>query len=960
MRLCLLAALIIALATPLLADSNAGVSGDSLVLSNDLVRQTLIRSDGVWRTVSYARADGSDALIIESDEFLVRLMDGTELTVADYRAEGEPIISNSERRTCVRIFYVPRAGLPEGSPRSVTVAYLLGDEPYLRKTMTLAMGEGQAVDSLQVERFRTTLDCDRGGRGEPVFIGDAWFAGLEYPGSQTAHADGLVTLTHFPGLAKQDAGTDNWFVRSKTAVVGTGSPGDPPELIFSDYVDTIRLPSRNFMQYNSWYDWRGDQINVENLVKTFEGFKDNLLDPYGLTMDAFVPDDGWQDRNSIWMPKAHVYPDGFAPLRDALEARGTRMGIWMPLNGTNLNTNWGVERGYEKSNRGRYYCLVGPKYNAAIRAATKRIITQGNLSYYKHDFNGLRCTAEGHGHLPDDRHGHEANLDAEIELLAYEHALQPGIFLNVTSNVWLSPWWLMHADSIWMCAGDFGYNKAYPQLSPREWAMSYRDAHFHSVYTQRRNLVPVSAMMTHGIIHGKLCKLGGSEETLREWSDYVVMYYGRGVQLKELYVTPELLDEDWWKVLGEATRWAIDNTKLLENVVMVGGSPRQGEAYGYVHWSGDRGIICLRNPAPFTQEIQVPFDKSVRYRGADGRSFRARVIYPYVEALPTRCIAGEATGFELPPCSVMLYELTPGVAPKIKAARRLVGISATGKAVMGRDGISSVEATLNLPQMQMPRCDLYLIITGTAKGVDFREVKVNGESAKPRRSDGEGWILHSIDLRDYAGATVKLEASLPGGGDQPFSSPDVVISGYVVADLPVPAAEPRAEHLPFAISQGFRRYGSVVVPETRLERRQTQEKITADQLKSIKAAKLRIRVFDVNSDEQYRDKFIVLNGEKLARVPGNKGTLAAWQETVIDLKPEQLKWVKLRNTLELGNAGGDCYKFTGLTLSVQLADGKWVESSADWTVHSSVSSWLYTEGKVFRGGTSGPITLRFD
>ena len=92
----------------------------------------------------------------------------------------------------------------------------------------------------------------------------------------------------------------------------------------------------------------------------------------------------------------------------------------------------------------------------------------------------------------------------------------------------------------------------------------------------------------------------------------------------------------------------------------------------------------------------------------------------------------------------------------------------------------------------------------------------------------------------------------------------------------------------------------------------------------------------------------------------NKGELDAWQESIIDLTPEKMKRVKLSNVAELTNAGGDCYKFTGLALAVQLADGKWAESSADWTVRCSVGKWKYTEGKVFRGDRSGEIGLGFE
>ena len=945
-----------------LAGVTVDLQPDRLRLANDQVVRELALIDGVWRTVSIARADGSDPLISDSDEFAITMMDGTQLGIADYVAQGRPLVDLTGLRAEVRIHYTPRGSLPDDQPQSVTVIYALTNEPYLRKTLVLAMRAQGAVDSLSVERFRTKLLTGRkpGGRGEPVFMGDDWFAGLEYPGADNLAREGQITLVHYPGLARErDADLGLWRMQSKTAVIGAGSPDDPIELAFSDYVDTIRIPTRDFMQYNSWYDWRGNELTVDNLVSTYEGFRKNLLEPYGLTMHAFVPDDGWQNGESIWGPRENLYPDGFAPLRDALEARGTRMGIWMPLNGTNLNTEWGAEQGYEKSNRGGFYCLVGPKYNAAIREATKRIIAQGNLSYYKHDFNSLRCSADGHGHLPDDRHGHEANLDAELDLLAYERKLQPEIFLNVTSNVWLSAWWLQHADSIWMCANDFGYNKDYPQLSPREWAMSYRDAHFHTVYKKDGHLVPVSAMMTHGIIHGRLCKLGGNEETLREWSDYCVMYYGRGVQLKELYVTPDLLDEDWWRVLGQATRWATDNHRVLEKVIMVGGDPRLGEPYGYAHWLDDTGILCLRNPAPFEQQITVPFDKTVKYRGATGKRFKARAVYPWVESLPAAFTSGEPVTLTLPACSVMVFELTPGSPSAGVPARPGAPIQASGRASMNDGGASTVEIDCTLPAGEMPRCDLYLIIGGTSRGVDFSAVKVDGEAVKTRRRDGDGWILHCLDLTPHAGRTVRITAYMPGGGSQPFSSPDVTVSGYVVADVPVAATPVPDESLPFAISQDFRRVSVQAVPETRLERRQAQAPVTAEQLKSIKAAKLRIRVFDANGEEQYRDKYILLNGERIGLVPANKGTLSAWQETVIDLSPEQLGLVKMRNTLQLTNAGGDCYKFTGLALAAQLADGTWVESSADWQVCSSVPNWLYTEGKLFTGEKSPEITVVF-
>ncbi len=940
------------------AAPTAVVDGARLILRNDRVQRVLQRDGDSWRTISFARADGADVLAVHSGEFALRLMDGRELGIEDYVARAAPAIGKRDGAVVVTLDYRPRvAGMP-GAPTAVQVEYWLSDGPVVRKRVSLAMAAGDAVDRLEVECFRTRLPCDRGGTGEPVFIGSAWFVGLEYPGSETGAREGMVRLAHFPGLARQDA-TGEWGLQSKVAVAGVGQPGDPLELGFSDYLATIRRPSRNFMQYNSWYDLRGNELTAANLVAIYEGFQRNLLAPYGLQMDAFVPDDGWQERDSIWLPRAGLYPTGFAPLRDALQARGTRLGIWMPLNGTNLNAAWGAAQGYEKSNRGDFYCLVGPRYNAAIREATRRVITQGNLAYCKHDFNTLRCSAPGHGHLPDDRHGHEANLDAELELLAYERTLNPDIFLNITSSVWLSPWWLMHADSVWMCASDFGFDRTFPQLSPREWEMSYRDAHFYHVYHDERKLVPVSAMMTHGIIQGKLNRLGGPDETLREWADSVVLYYGRGVQLKELYVTPDLLTPPWWEVLGKATRWAVDNCRVLENETMVGGSPRRGEVYGYAHWQGDRGILCLRNPGFAEQTLDVPFDKTVCYRGPVGRPFHGRVVYPYVAALPTGFTAGTPIRLSVPGVSVLVVELSRG-APEAAAPLTVPALAGgSARATVGEQGRATITARVPVPDEAMQRCDLYLVVQGPGRAAEFESLRVDGASIRPRRATGDTWALHSLDLRPFRGKTISLAAALPGPGDAPFSSPDVTVAVWLVADRPVTVRPLPAEHLPPAVAQGFRRQTVQLLAPTELPRRRQQRALSPADLATIKAARLRIRVFDVNGDPPYRDKFITLNGRQLASVPANRGELSAWQERIIELTPEQLTLLKLRNQLELGNAGGDCYKFAGLTLAVQLADGTWVESSTDAQVHTSVESWLYAEGKTFVQGTSGPVELVF-
>jgi len=946
--------------TPLLITTATEAPADTIVLENTLVRRVLELDDGVWRTVRFARADGTDALDVRSEEFLVGLLDGSKLTAYDYRSLGKPRVSSEYDTQMVTVRYVPRRELPPGAPTEVVVEYSLAQEPHLRKAVRLAMPSDGAVDRLEVERFQTHQPCAQGGRGEPIFVGCSWFVGLEYPGSETTHTDGLVTLAHFPGLAKKNVDTGGSAIQSQIAVAGVGQPGDPIELAFSDYLDTIRRPSRVLLHYCSWYDFRGSELTFDALMGTFDAFRKNVLDPYDIKMDAFVPDDGWQDPQSIWVPRKNLYPDGFRPLAKALEARGTRLGLWIPFNGFNLDVAWGAEQGYEKSDQGNYYCLVGPKYSAEIRKVVERLTTEGNIAYYKHDFNQLQCSADGHGHLPNARHGHQANLDAELELLALERAAQPDIYLNVTSCVWHSPWWLMHAETIWMAAGDVGYNLDWPQLSPREWAMSYRDAHLHKLYTERNTLVPLSAMMTHGIIHGRYQLLGGKEETLREWSDYVVMYYGRGVQLMEWYITPDMMTPERWDILGRATRWAIENRDELENVVLVGGDPRAGQPYGYAHWSGERGLLVLRNPDVRSQVVDIPFDKSVRFRGDSGKTFQGRIIYPFIEKMPCAFISGRPIRVEVPGCSVIACELAPSVDVAPIPATLPPPPSATCTVVQDEAGYNTVVARVKLPDERMQRCDVYFIIRTQAVAMAPARITLDGKPVRAREGCGSDWSIYSVDLRDCRGRTVDVALSL-GGEDSPFSLPEKTVATWLVMDRAVSSAsDTPSERLPLPVSRGFRRQTVELLSETKLAARVNRTALSAEQLKNLRAAKLRILVFDSNAEEGYRDKFIHLNGRKLAPVPPNTGLLSVWEQHVVDLPADGLEHLRLVNELEVTNAAGDYFKFTGLSLAVQLADGTWAETRASSQTYSSVAQWAHAEGTPFREGRSDVIELRFE
>ena len=59
-----------------------------LVIKNEFVQRVLKKDGDVWRTIRFARADGSDAIDVQSDEFHI-LPVGSEKgwTISDYKVD---------------------------------------------------------------------------------------------------------------------------------------------------------------------------------------------------------------------------------------------------------------------------------------------------------------------------------------------------------------------------------------------------------------------------------------------------------------------------------------------------------------------------------------------------------------------------------------------------------------------------------------------------------------------------------------------------------------------------------------------------------------------------------------------------------------------------------------------------------------------------------------------------------
>ena len=458
-----------------------------------------------------------------------------------------------------------------------------------------------------------------GGFGDPAALttnNAGAFFGLEYPAAENSLKPVCKGKTALHTGQEMGLKINDTRIKSGWTVTGL-TPDTHVKLWFNKYLESVRAaPLKPYLLYNTWYDVRSPEytkrpeevMNETNLMRIINDFKREMLEKRGLKLDAFVLDDGWDIYKSDWVLRKEEFPNGLAPIRKALNDMGTDLGIWFgPIGGYSYRqwrVDWMKENGYEVV--GDQLCLAGPNYHQLFKKRTVDFVRNDGVAYYKWDGIQFSCSEPDHGH-PIDIYSRRAVMESVIDLCRAVRTENPGIFLNITSGTWLSPWWMKYANMIWMQGRDYGYADV-PSISKRDAAITYRDVVLYENYGVNDFWFPISNLMTHGIIKGHLQKLGGETEPLDKFTDNAILYFARGVTMWELYISPNLLTDGEWNAIAKSIRWAKDRFEILKSTEMVGGDPGNKEAYGYVHFFRDRGILAVRNPFIQPRVLKIKLD----------------------------------------------------------------------------------------------------------------------------------------------------------------------------------------------------------------------------------------------------------------------------------------------------------------------------------------------------------------
>jgi len=529
------------------------------------------------------------------------------------------------------IFRLPESGL------QARLSYLLEpDDFFIRRRLSLSDADDRGHFLHQVWPLACAVSATGGvtvvkpgGFGQPVALGcgpGGAFFGLEYPAAENS-------------ARQTDAGAEIRCGQLMGERLG-------PAWVDSEWVVQALAPDPHLV------------MNGANIERNMASFREKLFEPYGVGLDAFVLDDGWDVYRSDWELREEQFPHGLGPVARALARDGADLGIWLGPTGGYSHRDWRLEwmgaHGYELV--GDQLCLAGENYRKLFKQRVVDLVAHHDVGYFKWDGIQFSCSEPDHGH-PVGLYSRRAVLETVIDLCRSVREKNPEIFLNVTSGTWLSPWWTRYANTIWMQGYDYGYSDV-PSISRRDRAITYRDYVLYDDLVNNDFWFPMANLMTHGIIKGDLQKLGGEAEPLDKFTDNALLYFARGVAMWELYVSPDLLNDGEWAAIAKSIQWARDRFPILDSTVMIGGDPGKREPYGYAHFEGSCGILAVRNPFAQTQILEVTLSPALGL-DAGAESLVLDRVYPtrYIE--PALYRSGQTLILELRGYETAVYELYP-------------------------------------------------------------------------------------------------------------------------------------------------------------------------------------------------------------------------------------------------------------------------------------------------------------
>ncbi|HEX6822844.1 MAG TPA: enterotoxin [Candidatus Sulfotelmatobacter sp.] len=632
--------------------AQAGAPPDQFTLANDAISATWSVRDGGLRWRSFKNGFTNATLTSDAPVFELLPKEGSILSSTGLKMLAPPVVEeldpqpNSSRAAAriagrqARIEFQDVAGA-----HIAWKAILRNGTNYIRQEVTIHTGQ-QSLALSEIHLIDLALpgaQLSGPAKGSPVTAG-TWFVGFEHPLSQCrVHEDraSCWLSRELPVQAGQSV--------TYSAVLGAAHPGQLRR-DFSKYIELERAhPYRTFLHYNSWYDLGFfDRYSEHDAVSVVHAFGEELTRKRGVKLDSFMFDDGWDDPSTLWKFNPG-FPQGLTKVTEEAAKYDAAPGIWLsPWGGYDGPKEKRLAsaraQGFETNEGG--LALSGPKYYRYFRDTCMEMIDKYGVNQFKFD---------GTGNANQVIQGSEfdSDFDAAIHLIGELRHKKPDIYINLTTGIYPSPFWLLYADSIWRGGEDHSFAGI---GSNRQRWITYRDSQIYRGIVLQGPLFPINSLMLHGLIFARYAERLGDDPG-HDFADEVHSYFGSGTQLQEMYVTPTLLSQQDWDVLAQSAKWSRANAGVLKDSHWIGGDPAQLQVYGWAAWSADKAILTLRNPSDHPQQFTAKLAVLLELPAASAKQFTARDPWGSDPIVSISAAAPHA--FHLRPFEVLTLELSP-------------------------------------------------------------------------------------------------------------------------------------------------------------------------------------------------------------------------------------------------------------------------------------------------------------
>ena len=619
---------------------------NEFTLENESVARIInVSTDGhLFTSEVFNKIAGKKLIPKDKEEFRLRISQGTHI-------EGSDLVLTSEDFKFVKVLKEDSNSLGfllknKEHLLEVEVHYEVGkDDFYIHKYLIIKSTKSVTIERIDVESlslediyqpYQIKQITSQGvaewrpGLGQPLYGSEsATFFGIEFPA-----ADNYVeNKKGYCGYLWGKEIKANEIYTSHRAVIGVGDDSEYIQETLYNYIDRIRIrPLRLQIQYNSWFDFYSG-VDKEKFNQSVSKVHQELVNKRGIDpLKAYVIDDGWQDVSADWSDKVWKvntkFDADFSTSFENVQLADSKLGLWMSpgcLLGGEPAVPQLKEQGFETM--GKWMSMAGPKYMQLLEDRMLELTNKG-VNYFKLDgiFGHLNTREfELHG----DRYGIPympqlgtdglsasdpllndskfdelktyylvAGTERLMELFKKQHAVDPNVYVVISNGAYLSPWWLMYIDAVWMInAGDAAGG------SNRTEELVYRDGVYYDTWQKENTQFPINSVFNH---EPKKVKSGESPE---EFSEYLWMNLSRGTGFVELYIKTQELSKSDWDVLAKGLNWAKSAFPYFKRSKMHGGNPKESEVYGYTGWNEEGGYISFHNPSEKPQTYIVKLDR---------------------------------------------------------------------------------------------------------------------------------------------------------------------------------------------------------------------------------------------------------------------------------------------------------------------------------------------------------------